>query len=109
MPKFYVSSGNFHLIVEADDARAAAIWAVHRCLSPLVPHVSEQDELTDDVQRDAGWSYQAPVSHWQLGEMICVSEQGFGGVDTEELRTLSIVAEWTRLLAALEQLQEQLI
>lgn len=108
MAKFYVSSGNFQLVVNADDAQAAAIWGVHRCLAPLVPHVSEQDELNDVVQQEAGLSYEAPVSHRKLGENICISEQGFGGADEFELPTLPVVAEWTRLLAALEQLYADL-
>ena len=48
MAKFYVSSGNFQLVVNADDAQAAAIWGVHRCLTPIVPHVSEHGEADSD-------------------------------------------------------------
>lgn len=108
MAKFYVSSGNFQLVVNADDARAAAIWGVHRCLGPLVPHLSEDGELTDAVEREAGLSYEAPVAHRKLGETISVSEQGFGGIDSQEMSTLAVVAEWTRLLVALEQLYAEL-
>jgi hypothetical protein len=93
MPKYYVSSGNFQLIIEADHPRAAAIWAVHRCLSAVTPFISEREES-------------APQR--RLGETINVSEQGFGGADERELATLPVVAEWSRMLVALDRLQQQL-
>jgi hypothetical protein len=108
MAKFYVSSGNFQLVVNADDAQAAAIWGVHRCLAPIVPHVCEHGELTDGVEQEAGLSYEASVAHRKLGESISISEQGFGGADTQELPTLPIVAEWTRLLVAIERIYAEL-
>lgn len=108
MAKFYVSSGNFQLVVEADDARAAAIWGVHRCLTPVLPHVSEQGEVLAAEQLDSALSYEAAEPQRRLGETICVSERGFGGSDQQLLPTLPIVAEWTRLLVALERLYAEL-
>jgi hypothetical protein len=105
MPKYYVSSGNFQLIIEADHPRAAAIWAVHRCLSAVTPFVSEQyDENTIDSDVIA----ETTEPQRRLGETVCVSEQGFDGADEQELATLPVVAEWSRLLVALDRLQQQL-
>lgn len=104
MAKYYVSSGNFQLVVSADDARGAAIWGVHRCLAPLVPHLSEQEECEDVAQAEAGQPQEATVVYRRLGETIRVSERGFESADSVELPTLSVVAEWSRLLLAIERL-----
>ena len=101
MAKFYVTSGNFQLLIEADHPRAAAIWAVHRCLSAVTPFVSEQDDENE-------LCYEAAEPQRRLGETMQVSERGFGGEDTQEMATLSVVAEWSRLLVALDRLQKRL-
>lgn len=103
MPKYYVSSGNFQFVLEADHPRAAAIWAVQRCLSAVTPFVSERDEADA-----ADLCYEAAEPQRRLGDTIRVSEQGFGGADEQELATLPVVAEWSRLLVALDRLQRQL-
>jgi hypothetical protein len=110
MPKFYVSSGNFQLVIEANHPRAAAIWAVHRCLATVAPFLSEHDkENTIDSHAPRGeLSYQAAEPQRRLGETLQISERGFGGEDQQELATLPIVAEWSRLLVALDKLQQQL-
>ena len=110
MPKYYVSSGNFQLVIEADHPRGAAIWAVHRCLSAVTPFLSEHDdERALDCRITGGeLSYQAAEPQRRLGETLQISEQGFGGADLQEVATLPIVAEWSRLLVALDRLQRQL-
>ncbi len=102
MAKFYVASGNLQLVIEADNARAAAIWAVHRCLSQVLLFTAEEAE------EDSTHSYESADSHYMLGDTIAVSERGFGGADEEKLATLPVVAEWSRLLVALERLQQRL-
>lgn len=101
MPKFYVATGNLNLVIEADHARAAAIWAVHRCLSQVMPFAGEEAE------NDSRRSHQAADSHYALGETIAVSERGFGGADEQQFPTLPVVAEWSRLLVALDRLQQE--
>jgi hypothetical protein len=110
MPKYYVSSGNFQLVIEADHPRAAAIWAVHRCLSAVTPFLSEHEGENALACRITGGelSYQAAEPQRRLGETLQISEQGFGGADQQELATLPIVAEWSLLLVALDRLQRQL-
>ncbi|WP_145099726.1 hypothetical protein [Anatilimnocola aggregata] len=109
MPKFYVSSGNLNLIVEADHARAAAIWAVHRCLSQVTSFDGEDDNtVAGQLAGSESLSYESAEPQRKLGETINVSERGFGSDDKQELTTLPIVAEWSRLLVALDRLQQQL-
>jgi hypothetical protein len=103
MAKFYVASGNLQLVIEADHARAAAIWAVHRCLSQAMPFAGEEAEENNSPR-----SYQSADSHYVLGDTIAVSERGFGGADEQQLATLPVVGEWSRLLVALDRLQQQL-
>ncbi|WP_254513382.1 hypothetical protein [Anatilimnocola floriformis] len=100
MAKFYISTGNLNLVIEADHARAAAIWAVHRCLSEAMPFAGKE------ADEKPGRSFQAADSHYFLGDTIAVSERGFGGADEEQLATLPVVAEWSRLLLALDRLQQ---
>ncbi|WP_425615715.1 hypothetical protein NA78x_005645 [Anatilimnocola sp. NA78] len=107
MPKFYVSSGNLNLIVEADHARAAAIWAVHRCLSPVAPFMNDEDDAVE-CQAVETLSYESAQPTRKLGDTICVSERGFGNEDQREFATLPIVAEWSRLLVAIDRLQQEL-
>jgi len=103
MPKFYVSSGNFQLVIEADHPRAAAIWAVHRCLSTVTPFVSERDDAIGGEL-----CYQSAEPQRRLGETLQISERGFGSEDRQQMATLPVVAEWSRLLVALDRLQQQM-
>lgn len=103
MAKFYVASGNLQLVIEADNARAAAIWAVHRCLSQVLLFTAEEAE-----ENASSRSYESAEAHYTLGDTIAVSERGFGGADEQQLATLPVVAEWSRLLVALERLQQQM-
>lgn len=101
MAKFYVTTGNLQLVIEADHAHAAAIWAVHRCLSQVMPFASATAE-------DDSLSYESAAPHRHLGETIIVSERGFAGEDKQEFATLPVVAEWSKLLVALDRLQQDL-
>lgn len=99
MPKFYVQSGSLQLITTATDPRAAAIWAVHRTLSPSLPFLTGTEPAA---------SPNAPSPQPQLGESISVSERGFGSAESRELDTLGIVTEWSQLLLAVDRLQKRL-
>ncbi|MCI0359767.1 MAG: hypothetical protein L0211_14925 [Planctomycetaceae bacterium] len=99
MPKFYVRSGSLQLITTATDPRAAAIWAVHRSLSPSLPFLSDTDPANTPNS-----SSPRP----QLGETIVVGERGFGSADSRELDTLGVVTEWTQLLLAVDRLSKRL-
>jgi len=96
MAKFYVQSGNLELVLQAHDSRCAAIWAVHRTLSPSLPFLCEEpgEYLALD---DAG----------RLGETIRVSERGFDRANAASFDTLEIVTEWNQLLVAIDRLQQR--
>jgi hypothetical protein len=97
MPKFYVQSGELDVVTTAANSRCAAIWAVHRTMSPTLPFLS--DEAATDIH--AGGTA-------RLAETVCVSEQGFDRVDAERFDTLDVLTEWNRLLVAIDKLQERL-
>jgi hypothetical protein len=99
MPKFYVHSGSHQLITTATDPRAAAIWAVHRTLSPSLPFLTGTEP---------GASPNTPAPKPQLGETIAVSERGFGSAESHEFDALGIVTEWSQLLLAVDRLQKRL-
>ena len=96
MAKFYVQSGNLEIVLQAHDSRCAAIWAVHRTLSPSLPFLCEE----------AG-QYLELEGAGRLGDTIRVSERGFGSPQTAWYDTLDIVTEWNQLLVALDRLQER--
>ncbi len=85
MPKFYVESGPVKLVLDAEDAREAAVrafqWSCDRQstldLDSPLEHVQAAEELG-----------------WQLHETIQVSEAGFGQADAVSFDTLDIVAAW---------------
>jgi hypothetical protein len=93
MPKFYVQSANLDMVLQAHDARCAAIWAVHRTLSQSLPFLC--DDPSDCLAADSG----------RLGEIIRVNERGFDRPDSEIFDTLEIITEWNHLLVALDRLQ----
>lgn len=108
MPKFYVNSGNMNLIVEADHPRAAALWTVHRCLIPVAPFVSDDEEDSLGESLTESLSYESAEPHRKLGETVNVSERGFGSRDEQVFATLPLVAEWSRLLVAIDRLHQEL-
>jgi hypothetical protein len=97
MAKFYVQSGNLELVLQAHDSKCAAIWAVHRTLTPSLPFLCEEPadylELADSDR---------------LGETIRVSERGFDSPGAAWFDTLDVMTEWNELLVALDRLQEKL-
>ena len=99
MPKFYVQSGNLKLITTASDAPAAAIWAAHRALSQTLPFLSESD---------SGEQPLPSARQLALADTVRVSELGFDRPDCEQYETLQLVAEWSKLLLAIDRLQHRL-
>jgi hypothetical protein len=94
MPKFYVQSDNLKMVLQAKDARSAAIWAAHRTLGQTLPFLCE----------DAA-DYTELADLTRLGDTICVSQRGFGRLDADIFETLDIVGEWNQLLVALDRIQ----
>lgn len=98
MAKFYVESGSFRLITHAADERAAAIWAIHRTMSGVLPFLAEGSQKGREASSPS-----------KLGEMMSVSEQGFGREDAIQFKTFSIVSDWNHLVTALDKLEERMM
>ena len=101
MAKFYVESGTVRLIVDAADARRAAIWTVHRALENILPN--EEEDLDVDALPE--------VEHdgsMVLGDVIRLSERGFQSPETTVYETLGVVSEWSQLMMALSSMEHEL-
>lgn len=98
MAKYYVESGNFKLIVNAADARRAALWAVHRALEHILPGEEEEAAQNLDLNLDDK----------SLGLSVALSERGFDREDATRFDTLDVVNEWSQLMSALSRMQSDL-
>lgn len=101
MAKYYVESGTVRLIVDAADARRAALWAVHRTLEHILPQ--EEEELDVDNLPTC-----QPVGAMVLGDAIRMSERGFGNTEATRFETLDIVSEWSQLMLAISRMEDEL-
>ncbi len=90
MAKFYISSANSKMIVQAEDAEGAALWAVHQTL--------EQNESPSKVIA----SENNPLASW--GDSISVSEQGFDRHDAGCYSTEQTLKHYVELMIALERI-----
>jgi len=101
MAKFYVQSGSVRLIVDAADARRAALWTVHRTLESVLPE-GENDMHLEDL------THPEPIGGMVLGDTIRLSEKGFRQSEAAEFDTLDIVSEWSQLMMALSRMEQDL-
>jgi hypothetical protein len=103
MAKFYVQSGTLQMVTEADDARGAALWAVHRCLEQVLP-VCPDDPLTPQEKSERVQPGGCDV----LGPTIAVSERGLASDDADQFDTADLFVEWNQLMVALARLEQRL-
>jgi len=103
MAKFYVESGTMETVIDADDARGAALWAVHRCLEQVLP-ICPDDPLSPQQKSERMLERGCYV----LGESIRTSEQGFGRGDADVHDTAGLFVEWNQLMTAMSNLEQQL-
>lgn len=98
MPKYYVESDNFRLVVQAEDARTAAVWAVHVAL--------EKPEKFDEValSADQAEDLQSCDGTLRLGTFLSVSEIGFGRCECGIFDTFDVMVEWNQLAVAVSRL-----
>lgn len=103
MSKFYIQCGAFEFLTGGDDARSAALWAIHRYLGDRV----ELDSIN--------WNDPATIDRLDmvramldLGDEIVVSEIGFGRDDAGRLDTADILTEWNQLIVAVLRLESSL-
>ena len=103
MAKFYVESGTLQMLTDADDARGAALWTVHRCLDQVLSICpddpqSPQEKATRLRQRGCD----------VLDRTVAVSQRGFGREDAQRFEVAELLAEWQQLLIAIGRLQRRL-
>lgn len=103
MAKFYVESGTLQMVSEAEDARGAALWAVHHSLEQVLP-VCPDDPLTPEQKHERIRQRGCDV----LGTKVAVSERGFGRSDAQSFDTAELFVEWNQLLLAMARLERQL-
>jgi hypothetical protein len=103
MAKFYVESGTVQMITEAEDARGAALWAVHGAMEQVLP-VCPDDPLTPAEKNERIRQRGCSV----LDGTIRISEQGFGRADAVTLDTVEVFVEWNQLLMAVTKLERRL-
>jgi hypothetical protein len=103
MAKYYVESGTLQMVTDADDARGAALWAVHRCMEQVLP-ICPDDPLTPQEKRDRVQQRGCDV----LGETIRTNEVGFEREDVQCFDATEIFVEWNQLLSAMSRLQRDL-
>jgi hypothetical protein len=97
MAKFYIQSGDYRIVVQANTARGAALWAVHRTLSQVLSFTDEQP----------GPSGPTPPAG-RLGETLTVHEQGFDRADGQRFETFGLIHQWNQLMTALDRLEQEL-
>jgi hypothetical protein len=103
MAKFYVESGTVQMITDAEDARGAALWAMHRAMEQVLP-VCPEDPLTPAEKNERIRQRGCSV----LDSTIRISEQGFSRADAETFDTVEIFVEWNQLLMAVTKLERRL-
>jgi hypothetical protein len=100
MPKYYLQCGSFDFLTTADDARSAALWAIHCYVSDRVAldSIDWTDSNTIDRQ-------DLIVALLELGDEMVVSEIGCGRDDAGQLETADILNEWNQLVVAVSRLE----
>ena len=101
MAKFYVQSGTLKMVVHAAEADRAALWAVHKVLSQVLP-VFDDQELSPQEKQVVVAFHGAQV----LDEQIRLSELGFDRHDAEEFDTAEMITEWAQLVLALSRIEK---
>ena len=101
MAKFYLTSGSMKLVVHADDAHKAALWAMHRTAQQVLPgeeqYFSADGKLAEVTELD--------MLHWKLGDEFHISERGFDSTEFI-VKTEEIALEYFELMIALTKLEE---
>ena len=103
MAKFFVQSGSFRSIVEAESSRNAAIWAVHQAMQQILPMEDENPEWGDG---EVPAFSEKPLA--VLAGKLRVSQRGFDRADATQMATIEVVGEWNQLVTTLDRLEKML-
>ncbi|MGV3486798.1 MAG: hypothetical protein ACO1RT_20450 [Planctomycetaceae bacterium] len=99
MAKYYVESGTLRCVVSAENARAAALWAVHRAMQQIMP-LDDPADATPELKQQ-----RSREGVMVLGSTVRTSERGYGGTDGEQLPTFEVVTQWNQLVNTLDRLE----
>jgi hypothetical protein len=103
MAKYYVQCGMSQQLVQAEDPRGAALWAVHQVIDQAIDLESIDWTDADEIEN-------LDLIRVMLGlpEQISVSEIGFGRSEAGLFDTPDIMTEWNQLIIAVSRLQVRL-
>jgi hypothetical protein len=100
MAKFYVQCGLSRQLIQAEDARGAALWAVHQIIEQAI----DLDSI-DWMDEDEINNLELIRVLLALDEQVLVSEIGFGRGEAGAFETPDIMTEWNQLIIAVSRLQ----
>ena len=103
MGAYLVESGSVRMAVTADNARKAALWAVH-CSVSQVRRIYDDDSWTVEEKERAARHQARQV----LDAEVVVGEQGPVHCRTWRFDTMELVAQWHDLMVALSDLDRRL-
>lgn len=103
MAKYYVESGTLQIVTEAEDARGAALWAVHTAMEQILP-ICPDDPLKPEEKAQ----HIQQRGCYVLADKVRISERGFDRKDAVEFETADLFAEWNQLMIAVMRLEQQL-
>ena len=100
MAKFYIHSGEVSYVVAAQDVEGAAMWVMHQVIERMVDSYELMEEESIFAPTLAGLA--------MFDEEIHCSHIGFGRDDAGTLDTDQIFRTWQQLMAAADELFDQL-
>ena len=99
MAKFYVTSGEVRVVVQAEDSRTAALWAMHLAMEKGVD--LDQLDLSLDQREDlARFDLMVRFERW-----MSVSEIGFDREEAGRFESIEMMIEWNQLAMAVVRLE----
>ncbi|HMO14889.1 MAG TPA: hypothetical protein PKD64_04930 [Pirellulaceae bacterium] len=107
MAKFYVGCGHLSLIVEAEDAGGAALWAVHRWIGDIESNTCLEFRIkkqTGSLALSILLLNNAKNGSVRLADEITVSEIGIGYDDAGRFNTELVLEEYCELASAVTSL-----
>ena len=99
MAKYYIESGDVRMVVQAEDARMAALWTMHSAMEKSIS--LDEFELSLDQREDLG-DFDSVA---QFAKTMRVSEIGFGRDEAGVFDSLEMMIEWNQLAVALQRLE----
>ena len=105
MTKYYVKSGTFRRVIEADSDRNAAISAVQMAVEQVLPMNKINSSETDDADSKALIEANQFV---MLSGKLVISESGFDSEKVVQLSTKEVVSAWNQFMSTLDRLEKML-